>query len=277
MLSRLLKKHKDTFPAYEKKPFFADEQKSFYARLRRALPRCYIFPNVELCALMAPSSTDPKQQKAENDQLNGRKVDFAVFDARLNLLCVIELTMPSHLEPIAVSNGDYLKSAGIKSISWSRNQLPSADQILRILAPFSSLEPPKLDAADAPVVPVSKGFGSEADRGMGAKPVIHPPRPPEPIGGDAFTLSVAAIEELAPHRFLEVAYPHVWERICLFCNEPKHLAQYLTSLSIQDRAGKRAGFPPEVIIEITDIQSANARFVEIAVTRASWNTTFVNR
>jgi hypothetical protein len=75
------------------------------------------------------------------------------------------------------------------------------------------------------------------------------------------TLSLAALERLAPAGHIKTAYPHIWERISLFCHDPAHLEKYLVSLSIQARDGKRAGLRQEAVGEIADILGANQRFV----------------
>jgi hypothetical protein len=272
MFSRLLKKNKPGIPAYEEKRFFRHEDEIFYGRLRRALPNCYIFPKVELSALMEPISMSEKQRVAELEQLQGRKVDYAIFDASLGLLCVIELNTQAEAEDSQLSNTEYLKSAGIKSIRWNQNPLPSSDQILRTLAPFSSLASPKPDIAASTIIKTSY---VEPPKTLDTVQVMYQ-SDPEP--GNIMGLSVAALEKLTPNGQLKTRYPHVWQRICLFSTEPKHLKKYLASLFLQDRGVERAGFPAEVIKEITDIQGENERFLQISAPRGTtWDTTFVNR
>lgn len=84
-------------------------------------------------------------------------------------------------------------------------------------------------------------------------------------------LSIAALERLAPHGHLKADYPHVWERICLFCSDPVHLHKYLVSLSIQGRGGKRDGLRPEAMIEIADILAANQGLVVPPRTCTVWD------
>jgi hypothetical protein len=269
MLSRLLNKNKNAPPAYEKKRFFASEEKAFYTRLRRALPSCYIFPDIELSALITPASTDPRQKRAELNLLIGRKVNYAVFDANLSLLCVIELTSPDSAGDEAASNEHYLKSAGIKRICWSGETRPATEEILRALAPFAQALQSKPD----PAADLSVG---QADAVGTANPdTLRATQPSEPAHVHISCLSVAAIEYLTPRANIKTDYPHVWQRICLFCINPNDLAQYLTSLTIQDRGENRAGFPHGVIMEITDIQHANERYLQNGPSHRAWNTVFV--
>lgn len=270
MFSGFLKKNKASIPAYEEKRFFLREDEIFYGRLLRALPNCYIFPQVELSAIMEPLSINQKQKVADLDQLQGRKVDYAIFDASLGLLCVIELSSQVNPEENTASNAEYLKSAGIKNIRWGRHPLPSYEQILRTLAPFSSLESPKPDIAASTIIRTAY---AETGKNLDTVQVMYQ-SDPEP--SNILGLSVAALEKLAPQGHIKKRYPHVWQRICLFCSEPKHLKKYLATLFLQDRGVERAGFPPEVIKEITDIQSENERFLNIAAPQTTWGTSFRN-
>ena len=86
------------------------------------------------------------------------------------------------------------------------------------------------------------------------------------------------VHRLTPNGNVRAMYPHIWERICLFCHEPRHLEQYLRSLGLQDRGDKRSGFPQNVIVELTDLQGANERFVPAQPRlRGGWNDSFINR
>ncbi len=271
MFSRFLKKDKTIIPSYEEKRFFGEEEEKFYGRLRRALPKCYIFPKVELSSLIGSFNRDQKQREEELEQLNGLGVDFAIFDGSLNLLCVIVLTNPDNVQVNDVTTAEFLKNAGIKSIRWSRKPLPSSDQILRTLAPFSSLESPKPDIAAHTAI---RNSYVESSRNLDTAQIIYK-ADPEP--SNILGLSIATLEKLAPHGHLKKRYPHVWQRISLFSNEPKHLKKYLASLFLQDRKVERAGFPQEVIKEITDIQAENERFLHLSEPRTTWDNSFVNR
>lgn len=267
MLSRLLKKNTESIPAFTKKPFFRSEQKAFYARLRRALPKCYVFPDVELRALMTPVSTDPKQRRAEKEYLSGRKVDYAVFDARLSLLCVIELKTGGTVDNTPGSNAELLRSASIRHFCWDKQKLPTSDQMSRLFAPFVMQVSPRA-AADGAEGEGEFGPGAVNSTFVTVEEVIMP---------RITALTVEAVEALAPMGHTKKAYPHVWERICLFCNDPEHLADYIATLSMQNRTVQRAGFPAHVMVEINEIEAVNAQFLNAAPEKASWNEVFANR
>jgi hypothetical protein len=94
---------------------------------------------------------------------------------------------------------------------------------------------------------------------------------------DAVTLSITALERLAPCGHLKAGYPHVWERIWLFCNDPAHLDKYLMSLSLQERDGKRAGLSPQAMGEVADILAANQRFLAAPAADTLWDAASLKR
>ncbi len=264
MLSRLLKKNTESIPTFTKKPFFRSEQRAFYARLRRALPKCYVFPDVELRALMTPVSTDPKQRRVEKEYLSGRKVDYAVFDARLSLLCVIELKTGGVVDNTPGSNAELLRSASIRHFCWDKQKLPTSDQMARMFSSFVIQVAPR-SAGD--------GDGDTGPAGLNSTFVTLE----EVVMPRITALTVEAVEALAPMGHTKSAYPHVWERICLFCNDPEHLADYIATLSMQNRSVKRAGFPAHVMAEINEIEVVNAQFINAAPEKGSWNDVFAHR
>lgn len=255
MLSRLLKKNvpSDVVPAFTKKPFFRSEQKAFYGRLRRALPKCYVFPDVELRALMTPISTDSRQRRSEKEYLLGRKVDYAVFNAALQLLCVIELKTGGLVDTTPGSNAQLFKGAGIRHFCWDKQKLPTAEQMGRLFGSFVAPALVKSDTDNVAANGEMDDYHSE----------VLMPR--------VTSLTREALDLIAPRGHLKAAYPHVWERIAAFCTEPNHLDDYLTSLSIQSRAGTRAGFPPEVLTEINDIDQANQPYITRLPEKPSWD------
>jgi hypothetical protein len=102
-----------------------------------------------------------------------------------------------------------------------------------------------------------------APRQAAVRAVIQAPR--------AATLTLPALERIAPCGHLKAAYPHIWERIWLFCHDPAHLNKYLLSLSIQERDGMRTGLSPEAMVEVADILAANQRFLVPPAAGKAWD------
>jgi hypothetical protein len=180
---------------------------------------------------MAPASVDPKLRRVHEEMLAGRKVDYALFDARMNLLCVVEIAPAGMSAAAHAGNAELLASAGIQRFCWEKLDLPSTGQIMRAMAGF--LPPERLDILGPPTVSVAPA-PSRASR----------PR----------SLTLASLAALAPEGHTRTMSPHVWERICVMATVPPQLAQYLQSLD--------DALAPEVLAEIADIQAANDIFLQ---------------
>ena len=262
MLSRLLKKPPPVGPSYAKIAYIGSEQLAFYQRLRHALPNCTFFPDIALSSLIQPLAGVIRLLRQQQDKLRGRRLAYGVFNDMLELLCVIELTrfgVPYDERALTLA---FLEEAGIPCFSWEHDHLPSTDQILRAMAAYTSIAPSRFEpAANSVMRTEAQTWGNALAK--------HGPA--------VFSLTVDEVHRLTPNGRVKALYPHIWERICLFCNEPRHLEQYLNSLSLQDRGNKRAGFPENVIVELTELQGANSRFIAAKTrVRTGWNDAFVN-
>ena len=252
---------KKTFSRYEEKPMLSKDELVLFGRLCRALPNCYIFPQVALSSVMEPSEGDRQRTPHHYERIAKLAVDFAVFDGDMALVCVIIL------EPEGIVGSDpmknavldrCLKSATIKAMRWNTNNKPSVEQISRAILPMTNSAKPTLESGST-INPDTVQRIYKAD----------------PVPSNIRGLTMEQLDTLTPVKFLATNYPHIWQRICLFAPEPKHLQKYLLSLSIQDRGEKRAGFPVEALKEITDIQIENDRFLAGPVT--GWQPAFINR
>lgn len=114
-----------------------------------------------------------------------------------------------------------------------------------------------------------KKSSDAAPQRAAARAAIGPP--------PSVSLSLADLERLAPAGHLKSAYPHVWERIWLFCHDPAHLAKYLQSLSIQERDGRRVGLNPQAMAEVADISAANHPFLVASPRGKGWDAAWLLR
>jgi len=252
------KAKKKAFPRYEEKPMLDKSEAVLFGRLCRALPNCYIFPQVSLSSLMEPSEGDRKRNPEPFDRLARLKVDFAVFDGDLELVCVIVVEPENGATADSEMMKRCLKSATVKAMRWSADNKPSVEQIARAIMPLTNSAKPTLET----------GSTMNPD-------TVQRIYKAEPIPSNIKGLSTEQLDKLTPNKVLSKNYPHIWQRICLFAPEPKHLQKYLLSLSIQDRGEKRAGFPLEALKEIAEIQTENERFLAQPVT--GWQPAFINR
>jgi hypothetical protein len=252
---------KKVFPHYEETPILDKGEMLVFGRLCRALPHCFIFPHVLLSSLMEPSEGDRKKNAEPYDRLTRLRVDYAVFDGDLELVCVIivepDTPGPADDEKKAVMTR-CLKSAAIKAIRWGSANKPTVEQITRAILPLTNSAKPTLET------------GSTVN-----PDTVQRIYKAEPIPSNIMGLTTEQLDRLTPNKVLSKNYPHIWQRICLFAPEPKHLQKYLLSLSMQDRGEKRAGFPLEALKEISEIQLENDRFLSPPTT--GWQQGFVNR
>jgi hypothetical protein len=244
------------FPRYEEMPVLDKDDAVLFGRLCRALPNCYIFPQVTLSRLMEPSEGDRKRNPEPFDRLTRLKVDYAVLDADLELVCVIVTDPQNGATADSEMIKRCLKSATIKAMRWSPDNKPSVEQIARAILPLTNNK-------------------SSLETGSTMNPdTVQRIYKAEPVPSNIKGLTTEQLDKLTPNKVLSKNYPHIWQRICLFAPEPKHLQKYLLSLSIQDRGEKRAGFPLEALKEIADIQAENDRFLTQPV--VGWQKSFVN-
>jgi hypothetical protein len=114
-----------------------------------------------------------------------------------------------------------------------------------------------------------KKSNAAGPRQAAARAVIQEPR--------IASLSLAALDRLVPAGHLKSAYPHIWERIWLFCHDPAHLETYLVSLSIQQREGMRSGLSPQGMAEVADILAGNQRFLVAPAAGKGWDSVSLMR
>jgi hypothetical protein len=249
---------REVFPRHEEKPLLTKNEAILFGRLCRALPDCYIFPQVALSALVEPAEADQKRKLVHVGKIAGLRVDYAVYGGDLELICavVLESDTPDVGKNPLVER--CLKSASIKVLRWSAATKPSVEQIGRMILPLTN----------------NAKYSLEAGNTLNPNTIQRIHRA-DPIPSNIQGLSPEQLDELSPDKVLSTKYPHIWQRICLFAPEPKHLQKYLLSLSIQDRGEKRAGFPIEALKEIADIQMENERFLLQPMT--GWQPAFINR
>jgi hypothetical protein len=270
MFSQFLEKQKNTIPTCEKRKFFVAEEELFFTRLQKALPNCHIFPQVQLAAILEAHVSNEKNRQIMRQELEQRRVDFAIFDQAFDLLCVVELDGELKEKEEKFPTRQLLKSAGIKSIRWNTAALPSFEQVLRTLAPFSDLSAPKVESS---MKTIGKLFAENAEGTDGSDLDIYT----KTEHGNPNALSLAALERLAETQFIKSEYPHIWKKICLFAGDPGYLKNYLESLFVQNRAIRRKGLPKHVANEVIAIQSENTRFTDSSEKKALWDPTFFNR
>jgi hypothetical protein len=259
MFSQIFDKNNKVHIDCKKKKLFSDSELDFFHRLQKALPNCLIFPQLHLSSFIDFHINNEKKRHVMEKNIDQYLIDFGIFNQQLELLCVIELTTNTKDIDLTdeFSMGFYLTKSGIHSIKWNKEKLPTFDQMLRTLSPFSTLQAPKVVLIKEE--PKPQNF--EHLRTAASKPDVNISHLADHSNPDA--LSLKFLKDLTPDNYIEREYPHIWQRICLFAGEPSHLQNYLDSLFIQDRPVKRKGLPQNVANEVIAIQIENSKYANI--------------
>ncbi|MES2935329.1 MAG: DUF2726 domain-containing protein [Pseudomonadota bacterium] len=261
-------KFRKVAPPYAPKVLLTKGEQEFFLRLCKALPAFYIFPKVAMLGLLEPRESKRLPGGAEFNKIAQEKIDYAIYDATLRLICIVELVDPMRSAEAEPLGSRYLTTAGIKQIRWDATNKPSVEQISRVILPLEH------QTISRPSLVKQNLAKSDPFHDTSMDTVIRM-RQSDPEPSHIKGLSPFALDQLTPRKVLQKNYPHIWKRISEFASEPKHLQKYLISLSIQDRAGKRAGFSLEALQEIANIQLQNDEFISRSV--AGWQPAFVNR
>jgi hypothetical protein len=162
--------HREGRPRYRHKTLLIDCELEFFQRLQKALPHCWIFPQVALSALIEPVGIGRNRQAALA-LIATRRVGYAVFDDEMRLLTVVELNHRPRLKRSELTRDKYLAAAGIRTLRFNARHLPSEARIHGCV--FSRTAPP----------PLKRG-GSHVGR-LGADIEFKPPEMPWKNTADA--------------------------------------------------------------------------------------------
>ena len=110
----------------------------FFKRLLRANPQGYVFPQVAMSALIAPTVRNANARLTAFRRISQKRVDYAIYTDKLELICVVELDDRTHNARKDAERDEILMSAGISTLRWQSTYKPSEPDIRRA---FESLRP----------------------------------------------------------------------------------------------------------------------------------------
>jgi hypothetical protein len=114
---------------YKTRRIMSDNEIEFFRRLTRAVPKCYVFPQMALSAIVMPAVYERKERMAAFGQVAYKRVDYAIFTAGMTLVCVVELDDQAY-SPVQDKERDMvMESAGIKRLRFSNKTVPSQEEI----------------------------------------------------------------------------------------------------------------------------------------------------
>lgn len=109
---------------FKAQPVMTANEVEFYGRLSRALPECFVFPQVAMSALVAPRSLNKNARLAAFRSIAQKRVDYALLAKDFSLVCVVELDDRTHDKRRDARRDAYLASAGIKTVRWESRGKP---------------------------------------------------------------------------------------------------------------------------------------------------------
>lgn len=115
--------------AYKPVAIMTANELDFFQRLRRAVPDCYVFPQVAMSALIQPATRHHKDRLQAFRRISQKRVDWAVYTPQMDLLCIVELDDRSHDAGRDAERDATLQTAGIRTIRWPSKRKPSDIEI----------------------------------------------------------------------------------------------------------------------------------------------------
>jgi len=122
-----IKKKSDYF--YAKRPIMTHNELDFFHRLVRANEKGYVFPQVAMSSLISPVSKNRKSRMAAFNKISRKRVDYAIYTDKLELLCIVELDDRTHNAARDSQRDSMLESSGIQTIRWHSKKKPDVSTI----------------------------------------------------------------------------------------------------------------------------------------------------
>lgn len=110
----------------------------FFNRLVRANPQGYVFPQVAMSALIAPTVRNASARLTAFRRISQKRVDYAIYTDKLELICIVELDDRTHDARRDAERDELMLSAGIPTLRWESKFKPSEFEIRKA---FETLRP----------------------------------------------------------------------------------------------------------------------------------------
>lgn len=128
---------RDGRPKYRPIPIMTPNELEFFRRISKAVPEAFVFPQVAMSALIAPSHPDGKKRMAAFRKISQKRVDWAIYTQDMRLVCIVELDDQTHDPENDVLRDAMLDSAGIPTVRWDSRKKPPVGEIRKTLAELS--------------------------------------------------------------------------------------------------------------------------------------------
>lgn len=114
---------------YSKKELLTDNEKEFFSRLIRALPECYVYPQVALSAFLKVECKNSQERNRLRNKFAQKYADFIVTDQSLNILAIVELDDKTHNLEKDKARDAMLNSAGYSTLRYQSKHKPQPEKI----------------------------------------------------------------------------------------------------------------------------------------------------
>ncbi len=114
---------------YRSTPILTANEQEFFQRLLKAYSEGFIFPQVGMAALITPNEKDRKRWGMAFAKISQKRVDFAIYDEALSLICIIELDDKTHDLQKDRARDALTQSAGIRTLRYLSKAKPSIKQL----------------------------------------------------------------------------------------------------------------------------------------------------
>jgi len=121
---------------YALRPILSANEADFFYRLVRAIGDGYVFTQVAMSALLDPTTKDRKARTGALNRIARKRVDYAIYTDKLELLCVVELDDRTHKAGRDAERDVMLARAGIQTVRWQSKSKP---EVAEIRAQFAQL------------------------------------------------------------------------------------------------------------------------------------------
>jgi hypothetical protein len=113
------------------KPLMTHNEKAFFQRLQRALPRHYVFPQVSFGALVTDDGRLTQQKRwAVRSRFDRKIADFVVCDREsLEVVALVELDDRTHSKATDSRRDELTKAAGYHTMRFQSKQKPTETEI----------------------------------------------------------------------------------------------------------------------------------------------------
>lgn len=128
---------RDGGPRYRPIPIMTPNELEFFRRISKAVPEAFVFPQVAMSALIAPSHPDGKKRMAAFRKISQKRVDWAIYTKDMKLVCIVELDDQTHDLENDVLRDAMLDSAGISTVRWDSRKKPPVGEIRKTLVELS--------------------------------------------------------------------------------------------------------------------------------------------